>query len=68
MAPIHERMPAILPPGAWDAWLGAENASMEALRALLVPVPANGMVAYPVGMAVNRAGAEGEGLIKPVPE
>lgn len=68
MAPIHDRMPAILAPGAWDAWLGAENASKEALRALLGPTPAEGMTAYAVGMAVNRAGVEGEGLIKPVPE
>lgn len=61
-------MPAILAPGAWDAWLGAENASTEKLKGLLGPAPAEGMRAYPVGMAVNRAGAEGEGLIKPVPE
>ena len=61
-------MPAILAPGAWGAWLGTENASTEALRALLGPAPAEGMTAYPVGMAVNRAGLEGEGLIKEVSE
>jgi len=61
-------MPVILAPGAWDAWLGAENASTEALRALLGPAPPEGMTAYAVGTAVNRVGAEGEGLIKPVPE
>lgn len=66
MAPIHERMPAILPPQAWDTWLGVENASTTALRALLVPRPAEGMTAYPVSTAVNRAGVEGEELIKEV--
>ena len=68
MAPIHDRMPAILAPGAWDAWLGAENASTEKLKGLLGPVPAEGMTAYAVGMAVNRAGVEGKGLIKEVSE
>jgi len=68
MEPIHDRMPVILAPGAWDAWLGAENASTEALKALLVPAPEAGMVAYPVGMTVNRAGVEGEELIRPLVE
>jgi putative SOS response-associated peptidase YedK len=66
MEPIHERMPVILAPGAWDAWLGAENASTEALKGLLVPAPEAGMVAYPVGMAVNRSGVEGTELIQPL--
>lgn len=65
MEPIHDRMPAILGPGAWEAWLGAENATTDALKALLVPAPAEGMVAYAVGTTVNRPGTEGEGLIEP---
>jgi putative SOS response-associated peptidase YedK len=66
MTPIHDRMPVILAQEAWDAWLGAENAATEALKGLLVPAPEAGMVAYPVGMAVNRAGVDGKGLIEPV--
>ncbi len=66
MEPIHERMPVILGPEAWSAWLGAENTSTEALKALLVPAPEARMVAYPVGMAVNRAGVEDAGLIEPL--
>jgi putative SOS response-associated peptidase YedK len=64
MEPIHDRMPVILEPGAWEAWLGAENTSTVALKGLLVPAPETGMVAYQVGMAVNRSGVEGEDLIK----
>lgn len=64
MEPIHDRMPVILEQGTWDAWLGAENATTEALKGLLVPAPPTGMMAFPVGMAVNRAGVEGEELIK----
>jgi putative SOS response-associated peptidase YedK len=63
MAPIHDRMPVILAPGAWDAWLGAGEASLTALKGLLLPAPAEGMTAYAVGTGVNRVGAEGEGLI-----
>ncbi len=65
MVPIHERMPVILDPGAWDGWLTPQNPSVEALKWLLGPCGAEGVVACPVGMAVNRAGVEGEGLIAP---
>jgi putative SOS response-associated peptidase YedK len=66
MEPIHDRMPVILSPEAWGAWLGADNASTEALKDLLVPAPVDEMLAYPVGMAVNRASEEGDTLIAPV--
>lgn len=66
MEPIHDRMPVILGRGDWDAWLGAKNTPTEALKGLLVPAMAEGMVAYPVGMGVNRAGVEGEELIQPL--
>jgi putative SOS response-associated peptidase YedK len=56
MTPIHVRMPVILEPAAWDGWLTPEKASMEALKALLGPCAADGMAAYPVSTAVNRAG------------
>lgn len=66
MAPLHARMPVILEPGAWDTWLAPQNSSVEALKGLLLPCAAEGMVAYPVSTAVNRAGVEGEGLIRAV--
>ena len=56
-------MPVILGAWAWDRWLTPENASAEALKALLGPCAAEGMMAYPVSTAVNRAGVEGEELI-----
>jgi putative SOS response-associated peptidase YedK len=30
MAPVHDRMPVILPPSAWDAWLDPTNDDTEA--------------------------------------
>lgn len=64
MAPIHDRMPVILGQEAWDAWLTPENAPVGALKGLLGPCAAEGMVTYPVSTAVNRAGAEGEDLTR----
>jgi len=49
-APGKQRMPAILPPTALDAWLGGTPA--EALAAL-APYPADLMVAWPVRVRVN---------------
>lgn len=48
MAPIHDRMPDILAPSAWEAWLDPTNDDSEALAKLLVPAPADLLVARPV--------------------
>jgi putative SOS response-associated peptidase YedK len=49
-------MPVILPPEAWDAWLDPTNEDTEALVKLLVPAPADLLVARPVSTAVNAPG------------
>lgn len=63
MGPIHDRMPVILEPEAWDTWLEPQTPSVETLKGLLGPCGSERMVAYPVSPAVNRAGVEGEELI-----
>jgi putative SOS response-associated peptidase YedK len=63
MAPIHDRMPVILPPEAWDAWLDPTNDDTEALAKLLVPAPADLLVARPVSPAVNSTRNDGADLI-----
>src|ERR1700761_4866987 len=35
---ITDRMPAVLPPEHWAKWLGEEPATLEELKALLIPV------------------------------
>ncbi len=64
MEPIHDRMPVILGAEVWDSWLTPQSPPLEALKGLLVPCAAEGMVAYPVSTAVNRAGVEGEELTR----
>jgi putative SOS response-associated peptidase YedK len=54
MQPIHDRMPVILAPDAYDLWLGATPADRQQLEALLRPYPAEQMEAYPVSTAVNN--------------
>ena len=52
LAPIHERMPVILPEEGYAAWLAPDTPPAEAL-ALLKPYPAAAMLLYPVSKRVN---------------
>jgi putative SOS response-associated peptidase YedK len=54
MAPIHNRMPVILAPDAYDPWLDPAERSSKELAALLTPYPAAEMTANPVGATVNN--------------
>ncbi len=63
---IHDRMPVILPPSAWEAWLDPANRDVEALRRLLVPAPDAWTVARPVGPDVSNVRHDGPHLVEPV--
>jgi putative SOS response-associated peptidase YedK len=52
MAPIHNRMPVIVPPDARDRWLDPGASEVE-LQALLVPPSSDEMEAYEVSTLVN---------------
>ena len=54
VAPIHNRMPVILPPEAYDRWLDPAEHKPGAFDDLLVPYPADQMTAYPVSRLVNN--------------
>src|SRR4051794_17675419 len=51
--PLHERMPVILPPDAYEVWLDPAVEHPERLRPLLRPCRADEMTAYPVSVRVN---------------
>ena len=59
LADIHDRMPAIIAPDDYDAWLEAGG------QDLLRPC-AGEMEAYPVSSRVNNPRNQGESLIQPV--
>lgn len=50
---IHDRMPVILSPGDWDAWLESEAKDAEGLQSLLKPYPSEDIAAWPVSTKVN---------------
>jgi putative SOS response-associated peptidase YedK len=65
-APIHERMPVILPQAAWPTWLGETETGKDALLALLSPYPAELMRTYPIGPRVGNVRNDEPGLLEPV--
>jgi len=67
LAPIHDRMPVILPPGEYDRWLDPSLLNTDSLAPLLVPFPPEEMLAYPVNPRVNAPSADDEGCIAPLP-
>ncbi|CAM2814528.1 SOS response-associated peptidase [Paenibacillus sediminis] len=67
MAPIHDRMPVILPQEAEDEWLRRDNHNIEALQQLLVPYPAEEMKAYPVSTLVNSVKNNSPACIEALP-
>lgn len=48
MQPIHERMPLILAPENYAAWLAPEPTDPATLKALLQPYPSESMRMHPV--------------------
>jgi putative SOS response-associated peptidase YedK len=63
---IHNRMPVILKPETWPAWLGEEPADPEELKALLAPYPSGGMIAWPVSPRVGNVRNNDPSLIEPL--
>jgi putative SOS response-associated peptidase YedK len=62
-APVHDRMPVILPdPDAEAAWLSRE-VDMGAAAELLRPLPSERVSVAPANPAVNKAGVEGFELL-----
>jgi putative SOS response-associated peptidase YedK len=64
LATIHDRMPVILPPEAYDVWLHKDSQSEELTR-VLIPFPAAAMKTYPVSSDVNQPKIDNESLVQP---
>jgi len=68
IAEIHDRMPVMLPPSAWSAWLDPGNDDLETLGKLLVPAPASLLALHPVRRDVNNVRENRPDLIDPAPD
>ncbi len=62
MAPVHDRMPVLLPASVWDEWLDPDNQDIESLKRLLVPAPNNLLTMHPVSTDVNNVRNKGPEL------
>ena len=60
LAPIHDRMPVILPPAEYARWLDPGLLDTDSLGPLLVPFPAEDMLALPVSPRVNAPTVDDE--------
>ena len=67
LARLHERMPVIVPPEAFDLWLDCRNVDATTAAALLVPSGEQTLEAYEISPAVNRADNDGPELLEPLP-
>jgi putative SOS response-associated peptidase YedK len=63
-AELHDRMPVILEPDHWDAWLTSKDASVP--LGMLQPFPAQLMRAYPVSPKVGNVKNDTPDLIEPL--
>ena len=66
MAPIHNRMPVILPPDAYAQWLDPAARTAESLQHLLASYPLEEMTAHPVSTLVNSPANDRAECVIPV--
>ena len=64
MKPIHDRMPAILPPDRYRDWLAEGEIDADRAREMLAPYPADAMEATEVSTYVNSARNDGAKCIE----
>jgi putative SOS response-associated peptidase YedK len=63
MATVHDRMPVMLPPSAWETWLDPEVDDVELLGKFLVPAPPELIELRPVSTEVNNVRNKGPHLL-----
>jgi putative SOS response-associated peptidase YedK len=64
LADIHERMPVVVPPDAFNLWLDCTNVDDKTAASLIAPAPDDLLEAYEVSTAVNRTANDDPKLIE----
>jgi len=64
LAPLHDRMPVVVPPEAFDLWLNCADVDAEAAAALIAPADEGVLEAYEVSTAVNRVANDNPALLE----
>ncbi len=63
MAPVHDRMPILLPPDRWSTWLDPAVDDLDLLGRFLVPAPSDLIEVRPVSPEVNNVRNQGSHLL-----
>ena len=64
LQPLHDRMPVIVAPDAFDLWLNADHVDAKTAAALIAPAPEDLLEAWPVSTDVNRVANDDAHLIE----
>jgi len=64
--PIHDRMPIMIPPHQWDAWLDPNDQDVQALLDVIERPPSELFSIYAVSTAVNNSRSSGSQLLDEV--
>jgi len=64
LAPIHDRMPVVVPPEAFDLWLDCAHVDATTAAALIQPAPEDMLEAYAVSTGVNRTANDNPKLVE----
>ena len=64
LADIHDRMPVIIPPEAFNLWLDCASVDVETAMALVAPAPQDLLEAYEVSTDVNRTANDNPKLME----
>jgi putative SOS response-associated peptidase YedK len=65
LAPLHDRMPAVIAPDRWAEWLGERPMPKDALKDLLRPYPDRAMAFWPVDRRVGNVRNDDPDLFTP---
>ena len=66
LAWLHDRMPVLLPEGAWDRWLDPDLADLGELQGLFEPTDEVELRIEPVADLVNNVRNDGPELVRPL--
>jgi putative SOS response-associated peptidase YedK len=68
VSPIHDRMPVVLPPEAWDRWLDTGAYGPADVKPLLAPAPESLFEAVPISSRVNAVRNDDAAIQSPLSE
>ena len=66
LAPIHDRMPAVVGPQDWERWLDRSVTDTASLRPLLAPADPRSMERFAVSTEVNSVRNNSGDLVRPI--